>query len=306
MRAAASFLLGGALVFAQTFRSSVDLVPLTVVVTDGDGRSVTGLPPAAFEVTGRGRGLPIIQFATERVPLSLVVALDTSSSMNGERFEYARDAVRRLVETLQSEDEVSVVGFDDRPYVISPWSSSPETAVQDLSDAAPVRAGGYTALYDAVRNSLASLDSASARRRAVVIVSDGNDEMPDDRYITRDDSARRVNISAIERLRGVVDAVTRSEGLVYAIGVEGNRRALPLDEHALRSITDVAGGFTTVVHTNRDIPTAIDRIIADLREQYVIGVAPAGRPDGKFHPISVTVRGCACRARTRAGFIYGA
>ena len=101
----------------------------------------------------------------------------------------------------------------------------------------------------------------------------------------------------------VVVAVTRSEGLVYAVGIGAAGHSQPLDETALRSMTDVTGGFSVVVRRDADIARAVERVIDDLRFQYVIGFSPGEPPDDKYHPVSVKVN-CACRARTRAGFIH--
>ena len=90
------------------FRTGTDLVALAVTVVDADGRLVQGLGKDAFSLTEDDRPQPIAQFAGDTVPLSLAIALDASTSMKGRPFEYARDAVWRLLDHLALEDEVCV------------------------------------------------------------------------------------------------------------------------------------------------------------------------------------------------------
>ena len=288
------------------FTSQVEFVAVNVVVMDDQSRNVIGLPQDAFQISEDDRPQTIAQFTKDAVPLSVVIALDTSSSMRGDRFINARKAVWRVVDQLASVDEISIYGFNDWPYVISPWTSSRNMAVMAMSAVAPVSAGGFTSLNGAIQSGLAALDAAAGRRRAVIVISDGNDELPGDHLYRDDQHVVPRNLSAASRLAHAVDYINRSEGLLYAIGIAGSdpRRQIPLDEHALRSLTDPTGGFSAVVHGDSDIPTAVQRVIDDLRHQYLLGFAPMHPPDGKFHRLKVRVRGCVCRARARAGYFH--
>lgn len=96
----------------------------------------------------------------------------------------------------------------------------------------------------------------------------------------------------------------RSEGSLYAIGIVGSRRQTPLDKGALKSLADPTGGFVPVFHDDSDVPSAIDRVLDDLRDQYLIGFLPTHPADGKYHKLNVTVRGCDCHVRARAGFVH--
>src|SRR4029077_2443232 len=94
---------------APTFRSQTDLVALYVSVFDQADHLVTGLPREAFTVTEDGRPRSIEQFTSGSVPLSLVLALDTSESMKGERFAFARHAVAAFFRVQGPNDEIGVV-----------------------------------------------------------------------------------------------------------------------------------------------------------------------------------------------------
>jgi Ca-activated chloride channel homolog len=291
-----------------TFKSDAELVAINVVVTDKHGRTVTNLNEDAFQISEDHKPQRLTHFTKDPLPLSIAVALDTSASMRGDRFQYAQQAIGRLVDLLEPQDEIAVIGFNNWPYQITSWTSNHKEVVAALSEQQPLAAGGFTALFDAVHGGLNLLDTAAAaRRRALIVISDGNEELPGDQWlpggIFGNAVFRRLNVSARDRLPKYVEAVRRSEGLVYAVGI-WDPRGEPLDQDTLKALTDPTGGFETTVHTNAETPAAVERILDDLRGQYLIGFVPTHPADGKFHELQVTVRGCDCHARARVGFVH--
>jgi Ca-activated chloride channel family protein len=290
-----------------TFKSEAELVAVNVVVTDKQGRTLTNLTEGAFQVSEDSRPQGITQFTKDPLPLSIAVALDTSSSMRlGDRFRYARQAVWRLIDRLDPQDEIAIYGFNNWPYPITSWTSSRSAVVMALSDEQPMAAGGFTALFDAVRVGLNLLDTAAARRRALLIISDGTEELPGDHWLPGGMSGRtfwpRVNLSARDRLPKLLEDVRRSDDAVYIVAIDPS--VFGPDEETLKALVDPTGGFVTTVHANSDIPRAVERVLNDLRDQYLIGFTPTHPADGTFHKLQVTVRGCDCHARARAGFVH--
>jgi hypothetical protein len=128
------------------------------------------------------------------------------------------------------------------------------------------------------------------------VISDGDDRLMGDVATSGDFTA------AQRRAMPVIDRVGRSEALVYAIGIDAPS-PYRLDPVALRKLTDPTGGVTEIVRSDAAIAGAVARIGDELRQQYVVGFAPAHPGDGKFHRVHVTVRGCGkCRARARVGY----
>jgi Ca-activated chloride channel family protein len=276
------------------FRSQTELVALNITVTDDNGSVVQGLRPQAFTVSEDGKPQPIIQFASDPVPLTLAVALDASSSMVGRRFEYARQAVTKLLDRLGPDDEIVVFGFNDTPFVLKQWSDSTTAGDMPLNCVAP---NGDTALYDMVGVGIDALRQSHNRRQALVLVTDGKDERASDNMQMWMVQGRALDARA---------RVRRDEALVYAIGVDApdGRNPLRVDAAALRQLTDQSGGATIIVRSDEAVLGAAERIGDELRQQYVIGFAPAHPGDGKFHKVKVAVTGCQkCRVRARAGFI---
>lgn len=295
------------------YRADVNLVTIPVTIADSKTARATRFTKDDFTLTVDGRRQAIEQFTSESVPLSVAIALDTSSSMMGERFQFARQAVFQLLESVTERDQLGVYGFDDQPYDISPWTTSHEAIASALNMVVSAKAPSSTALYEAVEMALTNLAVAPGPRRALVVISDGNDELKGDRRVFRPDLAMPINLSARSRLQHALERMQRSDALVYAIGIDSTavalgsgrnrlRMQMPVDESGLRALTDRTGGFTTVVNANSQIRAAVQRIIEALRDQYVIGFVTTHPVDGSFHRVRVTVRGCACRVLARAGF----
>lgn len=287
-----------ALLAAQTappaFRVRTDLVAMNVTVVDERGEVVRGLARDAFAVSEDGRSRPVEQFAAESVPLSLVIALDASSSMAGARFEYARQAVMRFLDRSGADDEFYVFGFGFQVFNITRGTKDRDEVARALADVHPY---GSTALYDAVPAGVRALQRGKHQRRALVVISDGNDAVATP-------PRPRESIVTERRESFALDAVRRSEALVYAIGVDPPHATQKLNVGALERLTVPSGGATRIVATDAGILDAAERIGDELRYQYVIGFAPAHPRDGKFHRVRVSVPACAtCRVRTRAGYI---
>jgi VWFA-related protein len=298
---AAIFYAGPAASQKPTFRSRTDLVVLSVTVLGEDDGHAVALPVEAFTVRENGRPRPIIQFSAGSVPIRVVAVVDASGSMSGERFRFAREAVLRLFDQLGPDDQLLVVGFNDRVFQISGWPTDRGGLARRLSD---VRPRGATSFYEAIVVGIEALHTTSdARRQALVLITDGNDAIPG--------NARRYSpgqpplASDLDgREDAVLELIAQSETLTYAIGM-GGAGIGTVNVPALKRLTDPSGGYTQVIATPslNAVASASERIAKELRTQYVLGFEPEGKPDGKFHRVEVSVNGCRCVARTRSGFV---
>jgi VWFA-related protein len=319
------------------FKSGVDLVNVTATVTDDTGRFVAGLRRDDFEIYDEDVPQAITHFSSERVPVSLGILLDTSGSMTIEKMAAARSAIRRFIyELLGREDELFFVEFADEAYVRQTWTTDRNAVMQAVTRAAP---GGGTALYDAVAQSLPIAASGKHRKKALLVISDGND------------ADSRTTAAELRQ------AIRESEVLVYALGVDaqsanrqtsrpprrptppiftpppttpppvprpipGGRRRPPVfpqivigggsrqnsgadervDAAALRAITDDTGGRTEIVREARDLNGATARLADELSRQYTLAFVAAER-DGRWHSIRVEVKGRrGLTVRARSGY----
>ena len=308
------------------FRSGVELVNVTVTVTDRSGRFVPDLRQTDFVVYDDDQLVAVTHFSADRVPVSLGIALDTSGSMAGDKIERARSSIERFLDQLDDpEDEVFLYAFASHVRLIQDWTNNRDAVRAGLRR---VDALGGTAMYDGVLEAVRKAQSGRNRKKAVVLISDGNDT------------------NSSRGLRDVRQAVRESEVLVYAIGIDGSgeptlrmppptfpptpfpfpipRRGRPgtrwpglsqfpptigrvaagdrLNAQALREITDDSGGRTEVVRDTRDLSPATASIADELSRQYPLGYTSPGNRDGRWHSIRVEVRERSVQVRARRGY----
>jgi Ca-activated chloride channel family protein len=278
--------LGTIAVLAQTasFRARVDVVEVTVAVTDNTGRLITGLGKDDFQVFEDGVEQTITQFTDQRVPVSLGVLLDASDSMRGQPVADARSAVDRFVgELLMPSDEVFVATFNHRARLASKWTTPPDTLRNVLEGLKP---SGGTAIYDAIAETAKLFDRRMHVRAATLVISDGADTASD------------------RSLYQTVEVVRRSDAFVYAIAIDSpdSRESTRVNPETLREITGLTGGYTEVVHSAADLGPATSRIADELNKQYMIGYSSTRPPDGQWRPLRVRVKQGEYFARARRGY----
>ena len=308
------------------FRSGVELVNVTATVTDENGRFVSGLRKEDFTVYDDGVRQDVAYFSNERVPVSLGIVLDASGSMSGDKIATARRAIDRFIyDLLGDDDELFFVEFAGSPRVTQQWTKDRRLISRAVTRVTP--AGG-TAMYDAVAEAIPLASAGENRKKALLVISDGNDS----------DSTIRVG--------EVRNLIRESEVLVYALGVDstmrssggtvsqppvqipnipfpfpipGRRRpAFPqttggiftrgsdsqrVNPEALRQMTDDTGGRTEIVRGFDGLDAATARIADELSKQYSLGYASSGEKDGRWHAIRVDVRDRRLTVRARRGYV---
>lgn len=266
---------------AQTvYRSGVDLVYVTATVVDRDGRFVAGLTADDFVVSEEGRPQKIVSFSAVRVPVSLGIALDVSGSMTPPQMETARAAIRRLVnDLLGPDDELFFAVFERKTLLLQEWTPDRQVFGRALNGA---KVGGTTALYDAVQKLLPVVESGRHDKKALLVVSDG------------DDRASQISQRDLQR------SVRASDVLVYALGVDGGEG---LNTRSLRRFTDDTGGRTEVVNGFKNLDAATTRLADELNRQYQLAYLMPGTRDGRWHPIKVEVRRKNVVVRARSGYV---
>lgn len=182
------------------FRTGVELINVTATVTDASGRFVSGLRKEDFRVFEDGQPQEITHFNSERAPVSLGIVLDASSSMEGEKMVAARRALETfLLGLLGPEDEVFLYRFADRPSLVQGWTRDRQRVVDELRR---IRPSGATALYDTVAEALPLVQAGRHRKKALLVISDGNDTSSD------------MDIATLQAL------IRDTEALVYSIGID--------------------------------------------------------------------------------------
>jgi VWFA-related protein len=307
---------------AFRFRSGVELINVTATVTDDDGRFVSGLGKDDFVVYEEGERQEITHFSSERVPVSLGILMDASGSMTPDKMASARAALDRLIyDLLGEEDELFFLEFANAPRLTQQWTTDRRSLSRAISRVNP--AGG-TAMYDAVAEALPFAEAGQNRKKAILVISDGNDTN-----------------STIE-VRELRQLIRESEVLVYALGVDGTSSGrttvrppvqipVPIpfpfpgtrrpgsrpqitggwsrgggervNADALRQITDDTGGRTEIVRGFDNLDGATARIADELSKQYYLGYSSTLTQDGRWHAIRVEVRDRRLNVRARRGYV---
>ena len=278
--------VGCAIVWAQAgpFRSRIDVVQVTVSVTDASGRLITGLTQGDFQVFEDGVEQTITQFTDQRVPVSLGMLLDASDSMRGQPVVDARDAFDRFVgDLLLKEDEVFVATFNHMPRLVTKWTMPPMSLRGSLNELKPT---GGTAIYDALADTSRMFEQRVNLRAAMIVVSDGADTASD------------------RSLLQTIEVIRRNDAFVYAIAIDApdGRESTRVNPDALRDITGLTGGYTEVVKSAADLGPATARIADELNKQYTIGYSSSKPPDGSWRPLRVRVRTGGYFVRARRGY----
>ncbi len=199
------------------FRSGVELVNVTATVSDQNGRFVSNLRKEDFVVYEDDQLVEVTNFSAERVPVSLGIALDTSGSMAGTKMREAQAALDRFIhDLLAKEDELFICLFSNFPAIVQEWTTDRRLIARALED---VRPNGGTAMYDAVLRSVTIAAQGQHQKKALVVISDGND------------TASR------SEMRTVKQQIRESEVLVYAIGIDGDETVCETTAAAARAVS---------------------------------------------------------------------
>ena len=251
-----------------------DLVTLTLTVTDYYGRYVSGLTKNAFSVTDNGEPQEITFFSDSDAPISIGILFDISGSMGGDKIAKARQALSRFILTSHPNDEYFLIAFNSRAQLLLDRTRDGDAVLQKLTLVQPK---SNTALYDAVYLGLERVTRGSHQKRALLIISDGQD------------NASRYNFGEVRRLMKEADVVTYAVGILGkgdASGTLGMQGQSFLDE-----ISSVSGGRSFYPQTDPEMDEIFERIALELRHQYSVGYTPKDfQPNGKWRKVKTKVK----------------
>jgi Ca-activated chloride channel family protein len=274
---------------------NVELQQLYVTVSRGSGAPVLDLAAADFEILDDGEPQTVSTFARGDLALSAVLLLDGSASMEGDRLRTAADGARAFISRVLPQDEVSVMLFSDELLMRTPFSNDAATLLAPVSE---VKARGGSAINDNLYVALKELEGRLGRK-VVVLLSDGVDiestlGMEDVRWAARRSQALIYWIRLQDTTRGRIERSSSWRDR------KGHDEQLSLLEKAVIE----SGGRVEVIPDVGQVGAALQRILRELREQYVLGFQPAkDRNDASWHKLEVRVRDGKGHARTRDGYV---
>jgi VWFA-related protein len=258
-------------------RITVDVtrVNMLFTVTDKKGRFVTDLNKSDFEVIETKRVQPIMEFSAESdLPLRLAVLIDTSNSIR-DRFKFEQEAASEFLKSVvkSTQDKAMVVSFDTSPDLVSDLTDDTDKLDRGIRD---LRPGGGTALFDAIyfacKDKLQQDQPKHKFRRAMVILSDGEDNQS---HYTRDQA---------------LEMAQKADAVIYAISTNITRVDTDGDK-LLKYFTAETGGRAFFPFKVEDLEQSFENIANELRHQYNISYRPEPLlTDGLFHLIDVRVK----------------
>lgn len=275
VRAVASLSGGGRIVntvrtkgLGYSERVNVDVVQVTVTVSDGRGRFVAGLPESAFHVFEDGHPQTITHFASEDVPLELLVAIDISGSMTP-AMPKLRTAVKQFLSEVPAADQVTLLGFNDSIFTLTRKATSQSDRLKAVDRLAP---WGSTALYDVILRGIEMLGRQTGRR-ALVVFTDGEDQGS---HATMTDVERRLQVSDVT---------------LYMIG-QGRGVTLDSLKKIMERLATPTGGRALFTDNIDELHNAFTDLLDELSNQYLLGYASTnGRHDESWRRIKVDVDG---------------
>ena len=248
-------------------------VSVVFTVTDKHGRRITDMKQNDFRVLDDNKPPQEIRsfHAETNLPLQVGLLIDASNSVR-DRFKFEQEsAIEFLNQTIHPrQDQAFVVGFDVTPEVTQDFTDNTEKLAHGVHELHP---GGGTALYDALyfacRDKLLKTPKSTTVRRAIILLSDGDDNQS---HVTREEA---------------IEMAQRAEAVVYTIStnVSGTKAA---GDKVLERIADATGGRPFFPFQIRDVANAFAEIQDELRSQYAVSYKPADlKADGHYRTIEI-------------------
>lgn len=257
------------------------IVVLNATIKDSAGRAVSGIRREQFKVFEDGVEQKIELFSAEETPFAAAILLDTSGSME-ERVSMARAAAIRFLDGLRELDNVAIYSFDSKVTLVQEFSNSRDIE-QKIFD---LKANGMTKLNDAIYEASTALSKRPEKRRALIVLSDGQDTL----------SGR----SSEKALKAALSA----DVVIYTVDMSpiGDSKRSQ-NQAPLKNLAEKSGGTFVATAGGAALRAAFESIVDELGSQYTLGYSPTNsQKDGKWRAIELRVSRPNLQIRTRKGY----
>ena len=257
---------------------NVEVVHVTVTVMDEGGQFVGRLPRSAFRVFEDGKPQAVTYFASENVPLELIVAVDVSGSMTTTMTK-VKQSVKEFLAAVPPSDAVTLLGFNDTVFALARKQTDPAERVRAVDRLAP---WGATALYDVILRGIDMLGRQTGRK-ALVVFTDGEDQGS---HVAIEDVERRLQASDVT---------------LYMIG-QGRGVTHEYLKRTMQRLTVPTGGRAFTTDSIDELHSAFEELLDELSKQYLVGYQPSNSArDDTWRTIKVEVEGYK-NVRARQGY----
>jgi VWFA-related protein len=267
-----------------TVKVGVELVNVLFSVTDRRGRFVGGLGPRDFAIEEDGRRQDILHFSSEHeLPLTLGLLIDTSPSVRPVFEDEKETAVRFLEAILRPRDLALIIGFDRSVTLMQDFTENTRLLKKGILE---LEIGGGTSLYDAVYLAAEEKLDDEAGRKAIILISDGEDTTSKTKFFE------------------ALVAAHQSDAVIYSISNRGRRVFRGGgDPGTLKKFSEETGGKLFFVEDRKDFDEVFGQIALELRNQYSLAyVSTNTARDGKFRRIRIVPRESDHKVRARTGY----
>jgi Ca-activated chloride channel family protein len=250
-----------------TLNVNVDLVQIHVSVLDDKERTVGGLAKDHFKIFENRVEQPIAVFKHEDIPVSLGLVIDNSRSIEP-RKQRLDAAALSFVQQSNPEDEAFIVHFDDEVRLSQDFTTKLSDLQQTLAATKPF---GQTAIYDALMTAIEHMDAAKHEKKALLLITDGEDN------------------SSKSTLDDVVEALKRNHISVFSVGLLSEAGGLKAEQSLIR-VAESSGGRAYFPENVEQARLMMEKIARDLREQYTLGYFPTDpNRDGAWRSVRVDI-----------------
>lgn len=267
----------------EVLKIDTTLVVINATVTDQNGKPVSGLSKKHFTVFEDGKEQAIDFFQAEETPFAAAVLLDTSGSME-QRLSIARASAIRFLEGLRGEDMAAIYRFNTTVKLVQEFSQNnfvDETFYN-------LKADGWTAMYDAIYTAAQGLANRPEKRKAIVVLSDGEDTK----------SGR----SADNALKAAIAAGITIYTIDMSAIEDGSPRRMQ-NLGILKNFAEKSGGRFISTQNGIAMRDAFKNIVEELGTQYTLGYQPANTAkDGKWRAIELRSSRQNLQIRARKGY----
>jgi Ca-activated chloride channel family protein len=287
-------LFASVLVFSQA-----KTVSFRVSVADKNGKIVGDLRREHFSVKEDGKEQEISYFSDKEEPASVVVLMDLSDSIDPEIRRANAKYAWQFIDASHAQNEYSVVGFHESVVELAGWKASRDKLTEIFKATEKVEASkGQTHFYDALMLAFEKLKTSSYGKKIVLIFSDGVDNQSE------------LSFKKIHR------ELKRNDVTVYAVsvaGIDDSSISAFQGQAFLNELAILSGGAAYFPQTFPWLDTALENVVAAVKNQYVIGYVPKDSKKNKdWHSVKIKVSATdtankkqTLTARTREGYFVG-
>jgi len=258
------------------------IVVLNATIADPNGKTVMGLTQKQFKILEDGQEQKIDFFEAEKTPFAAVILIDTSGSMEGS-VSMARSAAINFLDGLRADDVTAIYNFDSKVSLVQDFSNSRDIAENIFN----LKADGMTVLNDAIYKAAFELGKRGEKRKAIIVLSDGED--------TR---SRR---SADKAIKAAISVNATIYTIDMSLANSGNQRLQ--SQGALKSFAEKSGGKFIPTPGGVAMRAAFKNIVGELGAQYTLSYQPTNtKKDGKWRTIEIRIAKPNLTIRTRKGY----